>query len=135
MYSYILQDWVTLRGSSTVTVLGQGESEWLDLTGGEDIVIWLDVKEVSPTSGVVTFSYQTAPTKDADLFQGMVTSQSITVPGITATVVLKDSAAVPLAKWLRWQVQVTSASAWDVTFRILCAVNATGSNRSQLQAR
>jgi len=128
MQSYLLQDWITLQGSSTVTVLTQSENDWLDLTGFQDIVTWLDVKEASGTSPVVAF--QTAPTQDEVLFFNMG-SVAISGPGLTTTVMLKETALLPLARWFRWQMQV-GAAAWDITFRIWCAVNATGSNKPTL---
>jgi hypothetical protein len=134
MYSYLLQDWITLQGASAITVLGPGENDWLDLSGFQDIVAWLEVKEVSPTSGVLAVAYQTSPTKDDALFFNMTTAISVTGPGLTTTVMLKDTALVPLARWLRWQVQLSSAASWNVTFRILCAVNAIGSNRPATQS-
>jgi hypothetical protein len=128
MYSYLLQDWVTIRGDTTIGVLGQGENDWLDLDGFQEIVAWLDVKEVSFGVGAPTMYYQTSPSKDAIFFVNMG-SVALGGPGLTITPMLKETAAVPLARWLRWQIQVASNTSWDITFRIWCAANVTGTRR------
>jgi hypothetical protein len=134
MYSYLLQDWTTLRGDVSVTALSQGENGWLDLSAFQDVVAWLQVKEVTPTSGSLQLAYQTAPTKDDALFVAMAPALAIAGPGLTTTAMLKFTTATPLTRWMRWQIALTSAAAWDVTFRIFLACNAVGANRAQVLA-
>lgn len=127
MYGICLQDFVTIRGATSVTSITQSEAQWLDLQAFQDLVFWLDVKELT-SGGATTFTvaYQTAPTKDDSLFVNMA---SVTIAaGVAVTSVLKDTATNPLARYVRWQLAVTGSptSAWDATFRIWVAGNAPG---------
>lgn len=121
MHTFILQDWTTIRGAAGATIT-QHESEWLDLSMYQDAVFWVDVREATASP---TLTLQTAPTKDESFFQPIVAG--FTVAGsATPTVVsaFMTAASVPLARYLRWQL--TSASAWDATFRIVVAANSPG---------
>jgi hypothetical protein len=127
MHTFILQDWITVRGSNnTVT---QSESEWLDLTQYEDVMFWIDVREVT---GTVTLNIQTSPTKDetfftastAAIYTSTITASASPITPST-TKVLMASASVPVARYLRWSL--TSATApFDATFRIITSANAPG---------
>jgi hypothetical protein len=131
MYCFIMQPWQTIRGNSTITAINQTESWWLDLTPYQDIVAWLEVKEVSVGGGTnVQMAYQTAPTKDDTLFQAVVAAFNVAT-GVTTTVMLKDSATVSVSRWLRWQLTVTGgpSSTWDAVFRIFIAANVVGRGR------
>jgi hypothetical protein len=127
VYCFTLQDWTTVRGSSAVLSFVSGENDWLDLGGFQDVVAWLEVKEFTPTSGtVLEILYDTSPTKDELLFANMLSPFAVAI-GLTVTPLLKDTASVPLARWLRWHiVQSGPAAAWDITFRVLVAANRIG---------
>src|SRR5579883_1858565 len=56
MRSYLLQDWTTIRGASTLSTVTQQETDWLDLAPFQDVAFWIDVKEVTNT---VTLALQT----------------------------------------------------------------------------
>jgi hypothetical protein len=131
MYCYLLQDWITVRGAPTPPVtFTQPENGYFDASGFQDIVIWLDIKEGSfGSGGSLAMAYQTAATKDEMFFVTMGSVQNASAAGITTTAMLKDTTPVPIARWLRWQVQVSSGTVWDMTFRIFCALNAIGANR------
>jgi len=124
MHTFVLTDWITVRGSAnTVT---QSESEWLDLTQYEDVMFWIDVREVT---GTVTLNLQTSPTKDENFFQAANIYQNAALAAGTLTPantkVLMSAASIPLARYVRWQL--TSASApFDATFRIMVSANAPG---------
>jgi hypothetical protein len=127
MESFVLQDWVTIRGASGVTVT-QGESSWLDLAPYEDIVFWLLVSEVTGTPTPVLL-FQTAPTKDESFFAaqtlGMTGSSVSLVPGSATsgiTPAFAWSSPFPLARYVRWQIPAVT-SAWDVTLRIMVSVS------------
>jgi hypothetical protein len=122
MHTFILQDWLTTRGSNNTII--QSESEWLDLTQYQDLVVWLDVREFTGTT--VTLNIQTAPTKDETFFsQGTMYTTTIAVGTAAPAKVLMSAATVPLARYVRWSL--TSASApFDVTFRIMISANAPG---------
>lgn len=132
MHTYLLQDWTTLRGTTALTTLSQPESGVLDLSFVQDVVGWLEVKEVTPTTGQLTLSYQTAPTKDESLFVTMGVGVALTGPGVTATVMLKNVSSVPLTCWLRWQLGTNGMGiTWDLTFRIYLSCNIVGGNRAR----
>jgi hypothetical protein len=123
MHTFVLTDWLTVRGSNnTVT---QSESEWLDLTQYEDVTFWIDIKEVT---GTVTLNLQTSPTKDEAFFQATgasLYSATMTAGNPVVSKVTMSGATVPLARYLRWSVTSSSAP-FDATFRVFVAANAPG---------
>ena len=120
MHAFTLQDWTTIQGG-VVTVL-QGEEGYLDLTPYQDVIFWLDVRQATGTPGV---TYQTSPTKDESLFQGMVTAVAMAAASTpTVTKALLSSATTPIARYLRWSI--TGTVSWSATFRIIIAANAPG---------
>lgn len=135
MYGFLLQDWTTIRFANTVTTVTQSEANWVSLQPYQDIVFFLEVREVTLGSGVtaVTLDYQTAPMKDEALFVNMVTGSGLIVssPSVSPIVnkVLLASATVPLARWVRWKLTTTGTPTTlsDVTFRLTCAANAVSS--------
>ena len=136
MYGYVLQDWITIRGSSIADVI-QGESSWMGFSSFQDIVIWLDVREATfpTTSGSLTWYYETSPTKDNNLFTPMVNNNLTSLtPGVQTLqkVILASGPSVPLATWVRWRLSPagTTAPPWDATFRVLAAANRVMSGRA-----
>jgi hypothetical protein len=130
MFCFPLTNWTTMRGASSVTSITQSESQWLDLQGFEDIVTWLEVKNVTLPGGAthVTLQYQTGTTKDEPLFASLLATAinlDTVVGAVTVSKFLMSSATIPLARWLRWQLAVTGApsAAWDATFRLWIAAN------------
>jgi len=121
MHSFVLQDWITIRGSTT-TPVNQGEVGWLDLAPYEDIQFWFDVREFT---GAITFNFQTAPIKEEILFQTMLTGTVALIGSLSNPYVNRITATTPLARYVRWQL-VGPASTWDTTFRVLVAANALG---------
>lgn len=131
MYSFVLQNWTSIAGISFTSVT-QTEQDWLDLTPFQDIVAWVDVKEVSG-SPVPQLFLETAPSKDERLFVAMAGAPftmavSAAVPPVPTVIqLLLGTAATPIAQYLRWRLQPQSVGGiWDVTFRILIAANAPG---------
>jgi hypothetical protein len=138
MRGMMLQDWVTVRGQvATTTPIVQGQPFWLDLLQYRDVIAWLEVREASNDRGTVQLTYQTAPTQDEALFAPMVAAFDVGV-GVTVTQMIAPIiVGVPLARYLRWSMAPSAPSAaapWDVTFRILVAVNQPGSARSAVRA-
>lgn len=137
MYGYLVQDWITIRGSSlqlsppTVT---QSEADWMSFQPYQDIVFWLEVKSWTPgglTS--VTLDYETAPAKDESLFVKMVTTTAITAAvsrrdKVLLAQITAASADVPLSRWVRWKLtwNGTSTAEYGVCFRIFASANAVG---------
>ena len=124
MYAFVLQDWLTIAGPDSNTII-QTERDWLDMSPYQDVVAWLDLKEVA-TGVTLLFTLETAPSKDESLFQSMAASTSVTTAGLTVIQFLMGSASVPVAQFLRWKVGPSASVAWDCTFRILVAANAPG---------
>jgi hypothetical protein len=125
MLVYPLQDYITIRSDIGVLSVTQNETGWLDLAGFQDIVAFLDVKEFSGASAV-SIVYQTSPSKDESLWASMTGTIGL-VAGLTTTKILKDSATVPLARFVRWQLSATTPSgSWDAYFRIWLACNRAG---------
>lgn len=131
MHSYILQDWLTIKGVSTASVV-QPSTDWLDLANYQDVVAWIDVRESSGTP-LPTLYLETAPTKDDALFVSMngtvlaPTGYSMTASaGPIVAQLFMMSAPTPLARYLRWRIAPTASTNWDTMFRILIAANAPG---------
>jgi len=125
MINVPLQDYITIRVDSTVASVIQNETGWLDLAGFQDLVAFLEVKEFSGAT-TINISYETSPSKDEDLFTNMATAVTL-VTGVTATKMLKASATVPLARWVRWKLAATTISgSWDAYFRVWLACNRAG---------
>lgn len=127
MYGFLLQDWVTIRGATTISTVTQSESGWLDLRQYQDAVFWVEVRELS-LSGLTSLSMnlETAPLKDESLYVPMATQ---VLAAQTQPFVLKAmaaSASQPLARWVRWRLSAsgTASTPWDATFRISMAANA-----------
>ena len=139
MFGYVLQDWITVRGnvpaSGSADII-QGESTWMGFSSFQDVVIWLDVREITfPAGGsTVSWYFETSPSKDNNLFTPMPTPASVIslnntyTPGVQtlSKVILANAATTaPLATWVRWRLTCngTSGNTWDATFRVLVAAN------------
>lgn len=127
MYAFLLQDWVTIQSGTSGAII-QGEDGWLDLSDFLDVVVFLETKQVSASSGNMGMSYQTSPSKDEVLFQNMYDPTTVAMSvGVTTTVLLRDIALCPLARWLRWQILPTGGGAsYQATFRIWVSANQPG---------
>lgn len=126
MYSFVLQDWITVGGAANASVI-QGEKDWLDMSPFQDVVAWVDIRNVTPTN-MPFLKLETAPAKDESLFTFMGSGAGLAMVGGTAPTVLQflmGSATVPIAECLRWKI-TGGAVAWEATFRILVAANAPG---------
>jgi len=135
MKSFILADWTTVRGQSAspASQVTQDETGWLDLEQYSDIVIYLDVREVSPGgASAVTFYFETAPSKDdprdtngnPTFFQALASSALVSASSTTIVLrALMLTASVPLARYVRWRVVGPASALWDATFRAIVAAN------------
>lgn len=129
MYSFVLQDWITITGATTTPIV-QSEQGWLEMGPYQDIVAWLDVRAQSGGS-VPTLLLETAPAMDDVLFVPMTGSTNMDVTAYPTPPkviqILMGTATVPIARFLRWKVTGSpSNNKWDVTFRLLVAANAPG---------
>src|SRR5438105_1472522 len=121
MHTFILQDYTTIRGATSTTVT-QNESGWLDLSQFQDVIAWVDVRELTTSA---TLKIQTSPVKDEIMFQDMYSAAAAVGVVAPPIKVLMSAASVPLARYVRWQL-VGGAATWDLTFRILIAANSPG---------
>jgi hypothetical protein len=129
MRCFVFQDWLTIRGGSSVTPITQCADSWLDLSMFQDFVFWGQFPVISLGGGTVYINLQTSPTKDESLFVGVFGGPGPISGPISSVfaVLLKDASANPLARWLRWQFSVVGATGpWDLTFRLLVTANAPG---------
>jgi hypothetical protein len=139
MDCFLMQDWLTARGASTLTSVTQTESTWLDVGPYQDIVVWLQVQDwTTPVSagGSLFLDVQTSPSRDDMYFLTMVGGSGITLVTQSLPTVkklTKEVAAVPVSRWLRWKLNVgaqTPNQAWAATFRIWIAANYRASHSS-----
>lgn len=122
MHSFVLQDWITIRGAASTNVT-QGESGWLDLAPYQDLSIWLDVREFSGSTPQMVF--ETAPIKEDVLFLPMVAAFNLTLSPANPYRVPITTAQTPVARYARWRI-VAPAGPWDATFRILMSADGLG---------
>ena len=138
MHTFVLQEWTTIRGASGGTgnpglTIVQSERGWLDLSPFQDLFAWVDVRETTPgvTSNINLF-FDTSPTEDENFFVSMTGVNVPVISGLVAAttpVIIKLpmlTAAVPLARFLRWRLFSTVSQTWDVTMRIVVAANSPG---------
>jgi hypothetical protein len=128
MYGYVLQDWITIRGTQSGVAIVQSEADWMSFQPYQDIVFFLDVKSVN-LGGLtsLTLDYETSPVKDDTIFAKMITTATLTT-AITRQdkVLLSQNPTVPLARWVRWKLTPvgTPTGEYGVCFRLFCAANA-----------
>ncbi len=131
MRAFVLQDWVTIRGASTVASVVQNESNYLMLDSFQDAVFWVQVSEFTPPgTGTLYLNLETAPLKDETLFRTMlntniaVTAIAMTPPTVVPVIMAQSTTTVPLSRYVRWHATTTSpTAAWDMTFRVIVAAN------------
>jgi hypothetical protein len=141
MHCFLLQDWVTLSIAASGMgpppfTLTQGEADWRDLEGYQDVIAWVDLRQVTISNpNNLVLDFQTAATKDEQLFVSLVVNQLLTGgSGISLTSssasfsplvvrMTKDTSAAPLFKWLRWRLTGSANAAGTVTMRIWVAAN------------
>ena len=126
MQSFVLQDWITVRGSGTATFIQEAKN-WLGFSSFQDIVFHIDIRRLNlsvPVSGL-TWNFQTSPTKDETLFQTMTTLAISGAPTVVTVrpVLLASNPAVPLATWVRWSLTPGTNTFWDTTFRVMVSAN------------
>jgi hypothetical protein len=112
MQARLLQDYVTVRGTPSTTVV-QPSYGWLDLGSLEDVAMFLDVRE---TMGSAKITYQTAAAADASAFLALTGALTLAI-GTVTTNVQAPLANVPALRFLRWTA-TGNGSPWDATFRI-----------------
>jgi hypothetical protein len=132
MYSFLFQDWTTLRLNAEQLSLTQSEADWVNMELFQDMVFWLEVRDAVLGGGdLMLLMYETAPAKDENLFTLMFDAPIVvtsSTPQITK-VLRTQPTSCPPAKWVRWRLwnAVTPpTSEWGATFRVHCSANAVG---------
>lgn len=123
----LLQPWVTVQGTHSVSTIAQEEESWLDLGGCCDVHAWVDVTAVTPlpSGGSLTLNLESSPTKDEFLFAPIATAPLLSASPIPF--VLKSvsgaSSVNPVGRWLRWRLTATGGTSgtWGATIRIRVA--------------
>jgi hypothetical protein len=126
MHSFILQDWITIRGTTGATIF-QGEAGYLDLAPYQDVSFYVDIREFTPTpSPLVQIGFQTAPFKEDVLFQDMLSAFNVTLTPANPYRVPITTTSCPVARYVRWKLVGPAATPWDLTFRVLVAADGLG---------
>lgn len=115
----VMQDWSTF--SITTAPLVQPEPLWLDLEAFSSVEFVVQTAEAGVA--VQLLEFQTSPTADNDLFLTM-TDLELAPNSVTRLVVRYESAAIPLARFVRWRLVAAATSA--ATFRILYRATSSG---------
>lgn len=126
MFTFGLQDRVTLLMKQVTTADVQAESAWLDLQGYQDLVCWTEVTErTSGTTASLALNFETSPTLDDAQFRTMIAVNLLTfsVGTVTANRVLAWTASVPLARYVRWRVTKDTNEDVRFTFRLYVSAN------------
>lgn len=121
MDAALLQDSLTINGGGGIPSIIQSAHQYLDIGRNEDLVFYLDVKNVSNVSGPVTISYETSPTPQDSSFLAMIAPITISTPGLRVDRAAFSTAAVPPARYVRWRLSSAGTSNWGATFRIWVA--------------
>ncbi len=123
MDGLLVQDWATLRGADATSMIVQSSTDWVDLGAVEDLVLFLDVREV--TSGAtIKMYYETAPVREQGAFVSMLQPFTMAV-GTRVDRCFSSNSGVAPARYLRWRLSRTSgAGTWDATFRLWAATYA-----------
>jgi hypothetical protein len=120
----MLCDWTTVGGSG-FTILRQTAEKYVDALTCKDVTVFLEVAEV--TNAPLMY-VETSPMRDERLFVSMLGTFLPTV-GVAVNVVRYESAANPLARYVRWRVVGTGSGYFSMTFRIWLALNESGNAR------
>jgi hypothetical protein len=115
-HSILLQDWTTVRGSTTSTVVSQPVNGYADMTAFRNWVAYVDV---SDASGSPSMALETSPTADNTFFisfDGTLFSPSV---GVTTKISRYAGSYLPVARFLRWRISSSSSAPWSASFRII----------------
>ena len=120
-----MQDWITVRGNASGTVVLQPECDYIDFSHFQDFASYVEIADFSNA----TIKIQTAPLKEEAYFllTDLVTVTPVAAGLAAVTVVRWSTGGVnPPARWLRWRCS-GSAAGWSLTFRIHLNLNPAGS--------
>jgi len=130
MNSFLVQDWVGLRLSSSFSSFTQDESKWLDISAFSSGLFFVEARSVLG-GGTLTLHIESSPSKDESLFTDIVSIGLVFVLAAApaATVLKALPTSTTWGRWLRWRVDIFGPVAdWGATFRIHCALNSVGAS-------
>jgi hypothetical protein len=116
----LLQNWITANtttvgvGAPVPIPTTQSSDSWLDLGEYEDIVVYLDVRQVT---GTVNMTYATAPSRQEQSFMAVVPAFAMAT-GLRVDKILASYAFVPPARFFRWSISCPATGTGGATFRI-----------------
>jgi hypothetical protein len=124
MDRFLLADWTTIAGTGSSSVT-QPSTQWLDLPEYEDLVFFLEVKELT---GTVTIAYETGVTCEDQLFTPVIPGFGM-LAGTQVDRALFSTCTFPLCRFLRWKLTGSAGAGgfWDCTFRVWVAAYSFGS--------
>jgi hypothetical protein len=124
-----LQDWISVSGNANVVT--QGEVDWLDISGFQDVILNMELAVVSSSSNTY-LDIQSSPTKDEAFFGASLGaaylyrySLSGSSPrGVQTPVVIRWATATNQlpARYLRWRLTFPSGLTY-ITFRVVLGLN------------
>ena len=130
MYSFILQDWVSLEvDDSILTGVTQSEADWMSFQAYQDIFFHTEVKAFDKGGAdQLVLAFQTASSKDESMFKDMIEIGLVAGTTTVSKVITSANPSVPLSRWVRWELRVvgTFATDYSATFRVLVSANAVG---------
>lgn len=126
MHSFNLEDWKAVAGpaATPASTFTQDEAGWLDLAAFQDVVVFLDCREVS-AGAAPTIAFETSPCREDGLFQPIMSASLAASAQPTVLRGLMLGSSVPLARYLRWKI-TGPTTAWDATFRAIVVANSPG---------
>jgi hypothetical protein len=127
--SFLLTNWATVRGSSSVVSVTQDAGEWLDASQFAEMTFYIDVSEVSqPSTGLLLLYLETSATMDETGFLAQPLVGPIPITASTTSPIIAKTASAggsPLCRYVRWRLFPTVLNPWDVTMRIRAVGNRT----------
>lgn len=110
-----LAPWTRLQGSTASTMICQPASDWWDVSGFQDAIFAIDVRDYSNS---VRIYIQTATVAEDDAFMDLVNHRPLSA-GKTYFK-FASTATTPVLRYVRWKVGNASA-AWATQFRIVAS--------------
>lgn len=118
--AFLLQKWITVRGTSPIVSITQQDTGWCDVATYADAAFWIEVAEVTnPFGGTVSLIIESSPTWDETAFKPVAPSIVLSAsPAPYVVRCLRTQFTAPLSRWVRWRLVASTTGTWDATIRI-----------------
>lgn len=110
----VLQQWLTVSLPDGAQVT-QSEVNWLDCERFRDV---LAIITVANAVGFPTFSLETSPSKDEDLFMDLGLGFDLAPDTVWRSSNYFASATIPIARFVRWRLRALGGADTSATFRV-----------------